>query len=208
MILIGQYDSPFVRRVAIALVLYGIEFEHWPWSTFGDSEKIRPYSPMMRVPTLVLDDGEVLIESHLMLDFIDSLIPEGERMFPVVEPARRRALKVAALATGLGDKVVSLFYEQRLHTEISQSWVARCRSQIVGVLGVLEEDRARRPGTFWFGERIGHADIAVAAVLRFVAEAHPGLVDMQAFPALAAHAARLEALPVFQAIAQPFIPPT
>ena len=60
MILIGQYDSPFVRRVAIALTLYRIPFEHRPWSTFGDAEKIRPYSPMMRVPTLVLDDGEVL----------------------------------------------------------------------------------------------------------------------------------------------------
>jgi glutathione S-transferase len=208
MILIGQYDSPFVRRVAIALTLYGIAFEHWPWSTFGDAEKIRPYSPLMRVPTLVLDDGEVLIESHLMLDYIDSLVPQGERMFPIEEPARRRALKVAALATGLGDKVVSLFYEQRLHTDISQSWVARCRTQIMGVLGVLEEDRASRPHAFWFGERIGHADIAVAAVLRFVAEAHPGLADMQVFPALAAHAARLEALPVFQAVVQPFIPPT
>jgi glutathione S-transferase len=64
MILIGQYDSPFVRRVGIALTLYDIAFEHRPWSTFGDAEKIRPYNPLGRVPTLVLDDGEALIESH------------------------------------------------------------------------------------------------------------------------------------------------
>ncbi len=62
MFLIGQYDSPFVRRVAIALRLYGLAFEHKPWSTFGDAETIAPYNPLRRVPTLVLDDGEALIE--------------------------------------------------------------------------------------------------------------------------------------------------
>src|ERR1043165_7884227 len=67
MILIGQYDSPFVRRVGIALTLYGFAFEHKPWSTFGDADKIRPYNPLTRVPTLVLDDGEVLIDSTVIL---------------------------------------------------------------------------------------------------------------------------------------------
>src|SRR5215210_7335048 len=57
MILIGQYDSPFVRRVAIALRLYGIGFEHRPWSTFGDADRIAPYNPLRRVPTLVLEGG-------------------------------------------------------------------------------------------------------------------------------------------------------
>jgi glutathione S-transferase len=58
MFLIGQYDSPFVRRVAIALRLYGLPFEHRPWSTFGDADKIAPYNPLRRVPTLVLDSAD------------------------------------------------------------------------------------------------------------------------------------------------------
>jgi glutathione S-transferase len=208
MILIGQYDSPFVRRVGIALTLYGLPFTHRPWSTFGDAEKIRPYNPLTRVPTLVLDKGEVLIESHAILDYLDSLIPVGRAMFPSTEPARHQALKVAALATGLGDKAVSLFYEKRLHKEVSDVWVNRCRSQMTAVLAALETDRAGRASDYWFGNRIGHADIAVAAVLRFVTEAHPSLISMGDFPALKAHAARLEALPVFQEIMQPFIPPS
>ena len=207
MILIGQYDSPFVRRVGIALTLYGLPFEHRPWSVFGDVEKIRAYNPLVRVPTLVLDDGDVLVESHNMLDYLDSRVPAGRAMFPAAEPARHRALKVAALATGLGDKAVSLFYERRLHREVSDVWVERCRAQISAVLAALEADRAGRAGDYWFGDRIGHADIAVAAVLRFVTEAHPGLVTLAGFPALAAQAARLEALPAFQAICQPFVPP-
>ena len=207
MILIGQYDSPFVRRVGIALTLYGLPFEHRPWSAFGDADKIRPYNPLTRVPTLVLDDGEVLTESHLMLDYLDSLVAADRRMFPTGEPARHQALRIAALATGLGDKSVSLFYEKRLHEKASDLWVGRCRTQIESVLAALEADRAARPGAYWFGDRIGHADVAVAAVLRFLGEAHPGLVPLAGFPALEAHAARLEALPVFQAIFQPFIPP-
>jgi glutathione S-transferase len=207
MILIGQYDSPYVRRVGIALTLYELPFEHRPWSTFGDADKIRPYNPLTRVPTLVLDDGEVLVDSHIILDYLDSLVPAERAMFPRVEPERHQALKVAALATGLGDKAVSLFYERRMHREMSELWAARCRTQMASALGVLEAGRRDRASTYWFGERIGHADIAVAAVLRFIEEAHAELNALADCPALKAHAARLEALPVFQEISQPFIPP-
>jgi glutathione S-transferase len=207
MILIGQYDSPFVRRVAIALTLYGLPFSHRPWSAFSDADKLRPYNPLTRVPTLVLDTGEALIESHSILDYLDSLVPPERALFPQTEPARRQALKVAALATGLGDKAVSLFYEKRMHREVSESWAKRCGAQIMAVLDALEADLASKNTFYWFGDHISHADIVVAAVLGFVTEAHPGLVSLSNFPGLNAHAARLEALPVFQAIKQPFIPP-
>ncbi len=208
MILIGQYDSPFVRRVGIALTLYGLPFSHQPWSAFSDANKLRPYNPLTRVPTLVLDSGEALIESHAILDYLDSLVPAERALFPQTEPARHQALKVAALATGLGDKAVSLFYEKRMHKEASEAFVNRCRAQIGAVLDVLEADRASRATDYWFGDRMGHADIVVATVLGFVVEAHPGLISLTDFPGLNAHATRLEALPVFQAIKQPFIPPT
>jgi glutathione S-transferase len=79
MILIGQYDSPFVRRVAIAMRLYGLPFEHRPWSAFSDAEKIAPYNPLRRVPTLVLDDGEAVIESTIILDYLDGLARSDNR---------------------------------------------------------------------------------------------------------------------------------
>lgn len=207
MFLIGQYDSPFVRRAAIALRLYGIAFEHRPWSSFGDAEKIRPYNPLTRVPTLVLDDGETIIDSHAIIDFADEFVPAGKRMFPASGEERRRAMRVASIATGMGDKLVSLFYEQRLHDQASDVWVARCRQQIGAALDVLEADRSSRPGTWWFGEEIGHADIAVACVLRFAREVHSGIIDFSRYPALLAHCERAEALPVFVEISQPFIPP-
>lgn len=207
MILIGQYDSPFVRRVGIALTLYGLAFEHRPWSTFSDAEAIARYNPLLRVPTLVLDDGDVLIDSHAILDHLDSLVPPGEALFPRAEPARRRALKTAFTATGLADKAVSLFYEQRLHDQVSESWVQRCSGQIAAALASLEAEAAARPAPFWFGTRPGHADIAVAVAWRFVGDVHPALAGKSLYPALAAHGTKLEATPVFQAISQPFQPP-
>ncbi|NEW87324.1 glutathione S-transferase family protein [Rhodopseudomonas sp. WA056] len=208
MILIGQYDSPFVRRVALALRLYELPFEHRPWSTFGDADKIAPYNPLRRVPTLVLDDGEALIESTAILDYLDELVGPAMAMIAESGSARRQVLKVCALATGLGDKAVSLVYERVLRQQQSDVWVARCEAQIGSVLDVLEAQRAAIATPFWFGDTIGHADIAVACVLRFTGEAHPHLFDAARHPALAAHAARCEALPAFREIVQPLIPPT
>jgi len=206
-ILIGQYDSSFVRRVAIAMRIYDLPFEHRPWSVFGDGDRIQALNPLMRVPTLVLDDGDVVVDSNSIIDHIDSLVPPERRLLPQSGPERRQALRIAALATGLADKGVSLFYELRLHEQPSVAWAERCRSQISATLSALEADRTSRPGVFWFGERIGHADIAVACALRHVGEAHPGLIRPGDHPSLAAHCGRMEALPVFREIAQPFAAP-
>ncbi len=207
MFLIGQYDSPFVRRVAIALRLYGLPFEHRPWSTFGDAEKIAPYNPLRRVPTLVLDDSEALIESAMILDYLDDRVGPDKALIARGGAARRRQLRISALAMGLGDKAVSLLYERVLRKDRQLDlWVARCKTQISGVLGVLEKERAAVTTPYWFGDTIGHADIAVACVLRFVGEAHPTLFDAR-YPSLRAHAARCEALPPFREFVQPLVPP-
>ena len=208
MFLIGQYDSPFVRRVAIALRLYGLSFAHRPWSTFGDAETIATYNPLRRVPTLVLDDGEALIESTAILDFLDELVGPDKAMIAERGPVRRHQLKICALGSGLADKAVSLVYERVLRKDQLKLWVERCEAQIGGVLAVLEKERAAVSTAYWFGDTIGHADIMVACALRFTTEAHPQLFDAARYPALAAHAARCESLPVFQEIVQPLAPPS
>jgi glutathione S-transferase len=207
MILIGQYDSPFVRRVAIALRLYELPFEHQPWSTFAEGDKIAPYNPLRRVPTLVLASGEVLIESTAILDYLDEWVGPGRAMIADHGPQRRHALKTCALATGLADKAVSLVYERVLRKKVSKVWVERCEAQIGAVLEALEKERVAVKTPYWFGKQIGHADITVACALRFTGEAHPALLGAARYPALTAHAAHSEALPPFQEIAQPLSPP-
>jgi glutathione S-transferase len=207
MILIGQYDSPFVRRVAIALALYGYAFEHRPWSTFGDADKIAPFNPLRRVPTLVLDNGTVLIESAYILDYLDEQMGTERALIAASGLKRQKSLYWIALASGLGDKSVSLIYEKILHTEASDVWLKRCHTQIAAVLDALEQER-KQVATPWFsGNDIGHDDIILGCALRFVGEAHSDIITLSDWPALMTHSTACEALAVFANHAQAFSPP-
>lgn len=209
MILIGQYDSSFVRRCAIAMRLYNLRFSHEPWSTFGDADLIRPYNPLTRVPTLVLENGDVIYDSNSILDYIDSVAPHGKLLRPRLEPERHQVMAIMSLSSGLADKLVALFYEMRLHDHPSQLYIERCRSQIAATLSVLEKDCAKRDpeDEYWFGDRITHADIAVACTLRHVGDSMPDLLELAKIPKLKAHCAKMEAMAVFKEISQAFIPP-
>lgn len=207
MILIGLYDSPFVRRVAIALRLYGLAYEHRAWSVWNDADKIAPYNPLLRVPTLILDDGEVLTDSAAILDHLDQVVGPSRAMIAASGPQRRHALRICALACGTMDKAVSWLVERLHHAQVSDRWVARCHAQVTSALTVLEQDRSSTRTPYWFGDAVGHADVAVACAIRLTREAHSGVFDNTAFPALAAHAARCEALPVFREISLPLYAP-
>jgi glutathione S-transferase len=202
-VLIGQYDSPFVRRVAIALRRYGIDYEHRPWSVWSDADRIAQVNPLGRVPVLITGEGEALVESGAILEVLDEAAGPDRALLPRSGSRRQEALRLCALATGVGDKAVSLLYESLLREGPSQTWVNRCRSQIHRTLDALEADRVLRPAPYWFGEMLSHVDITVACVVRFTDEAHPGLIDPARWPALAAHAARCEALEDFRAVSQP-----
>ena len=156
MFLIGQYDSPFVRRVAIAMRLYGLAFDHKPWSTFGDADKIAPYNPLRRVPTLVLDSGEALIESHIILDYLDELVGEAKAMIPPHGAERRRHLRICALATGSA-KSARLVDESALRKEQLKLGVERHEAQVSGALDVLEQETPPAKTRVLVGERIGHS---------------------------------------------------
>ena len=185
MILIGQYDSPLVRRDAIAMRIYGIAFEHRPWSTFGDADTIAAFNPLRRVPTAVRDDGAVLIESAAILDWLDEQAGD-KALIPRAGEARRAQLHVCAVGPGLAGKSVALLYERVLDKRSTDLWTSRCRAQILDTLSALELSLEKNGGDFWFGQTMGHADIMVACALRFLKEAHAGLFDTARFAHLAA----------------------
>jgi glutathione S-transferase len=207
MILIGQYDSLFVRRVAIALRHYGIAFEHRPLSVFSDAAQVAAFNPLIRVPTLVLDDGEVLVESAAILDGLDDIVGDDRALMPASGAERRRQMRICALASGLGDKVVSLIYERAIHARNTPEWMARCHRQLSATLDALESDRAARASAYWFGDAIGHADIIVACVLTQMIEASVYDLDAARWPSLTAHRNLCEARPEFREIHQAFLAP-
>ncbi|MGQ0530123.1 MAG: glutathione S-transferase family protein [Panacagrimonas sp.] len=208
MILIGMFDSPYVRRVAISLRLLGFSFEHRNWSVGKDFERIRTYNPLGRVPTLVLDDGEVLIESGAMLDWLDEQVGTERALLPAQGAGRRRALRLMAIASGAADKGVAQLYEQafRPADKRHQPWVERCRMQMEWALTELDRVCAATRTDWLLGPELSQADISVTTASTFLIESLS--LDPSRWPALNARRLQAEALPVFGEIHLPFFAPT
>lgn len=192
--LIGRTLSPFVRRVAATLNLYGIPFEHLAYSTVDDLPAILRYNPLGRVPALVLDDGEALIDSAAILDHLESLAPAAQALIPNEGAARRAALRAEALAIGACDKAVAAFTElkRRAPEHRSEAVAAGQLRQVHGGLAALE---AMAPDPFLLGERMSHADIATVVLIDFLDVVHPGITaDYPALSALRDRLNKIEAI--------------
>ncbi|MDR6841883.1 glutathione S-transferase family protein [Pseudoxanthomonas sacheonensis] len=208
MILIGMFDSPYVRRVAIAMTLLGLPFEHRSWSVGKDFDRIREYSPIGRVPALVLDSGEVLAESALILDYLDTLAGPQRALLPSDGDARRQALRLIGLATGAVDKGILMVIERVFRPEEKRHapWTDRCLVQAQGALFALDKHCGERAGQWLVGDAMTLADITVGCNGTYLREAVP--LDLSVYPALQAHVDRCEALPVFRQFHLPFDAPT
>src|SRR5262245_15572140 len=151
MLLIGMFDSPFVRRVAISAKILGIPFEHANWSIGKDFDRIREYNPLGRVPALVTDSGERIAESGAILDYFDELAGPERALLPRSGPERRRALSLIALATGAADKGAVQVYERAFRPELKRHapWLERCRTQMSGALAAIDRYIGDRGVSQW-----------------------------------------------------------
>ncbi len=208
MILIGMFDSPFVRRVAVSAHLLGFTFEHRNWSVGRDYERIRAYNPLGRVPALVLDSGEVLIESGMILDWLDQQVGEARALLPFTGEGRRKAQHVLAFATGAAEKGIQLVIERVFRPEDKRHapWVDRCRMQLHGALSELDRLCEAAGTDAWLvGDAMTQADITVACYATYLRDAIP--VDLSAYPSLQARVDRCEALEAFRHFYLPFDAP-
>jgi glutathione S-transferase len=199
-ILVGQYDSPFVRRVAVTLHVYGIAFERHVLSVFADFDAMLEVNPLGKVPVLQLDDGERLFDSRAILDYLDGLVPADRRMVPVEEPQRRRVLRVEAVALGLTEKLYERSFEfaRRDPDKRDPAVVDRAERQIASALAWLE---ALNPSPWLYGERMTRADVTVAISYTYMRHKLAAHAERREHPALDQHCARCEALAPFKAAA-------
>jgi glutathione S-transferase len=207
--LIGMYDSPFVRRVAVTLRLLNLPYEHRNWSVGKDFERIREFNPLGRVPTLVLEDGTALIDSAAILDYLDDRVGPARALLPASGPLRREALRLMSIATGAAEKGVLQVYETvfRPVEKRHEPWVGRCRQQMLSALDELQNSAAARAGGWLVGPHLTQADITVACMFGFLDEAVQAGGDHDRFAALRALRARCETLPEFRAVHAPFFAP-
>ena len=194
--LIGMLDSPYVRRVAIALRLLEIPFEHDPLSVFRTFDQFSHINPVVKAPTLVCDDGTVLMDSGLIIDYAEMLA--GRSLWPADPASRTRALHATGLALAACEKIVQIVYEHNLRPAVHAPWLERVQGQMMAALTGLDAEIARHPPAA--GETsLTQAGLSAAIAWRFMQIKLAAPVADAACPALAAHSARVEALPSFLA---------
>src|SRR5277367_3161524 len=196
--LIGMLDSPYVRRVAIALIVARTPFDHRPISLFRHIDQFSKLNPLLKAPTLVADDGTALMDSSVILEYLASLDPRIAVLTPLDAPARLRASRATGLALTVMEKAVQRHYERMLRPaeKRHEPWIERVMSQLTGGLNALN---AELPGSGWIGGELGLADISVACAFGFMEGVVADLVETSRYPNLAAFSARAEALPAFRA---------
>lgn len=216
--LVGMFDSPFVRRVAVSLHRLGLPFEHLDWSVGADFQRICSINPLGRVPALVLDDGSVLVDSSSILDALDQLVGPQRALLPPSGIARRNALQLIALAMGAAESARDAVYEQFFRPPELQHkpWIERRRGQLHAAVAELERMATARglaaDGFFGSAASTGgspsgdpvpmQVDVTVTCIFTFLRES--GSIDIATTPALAALAARCEARDEFSRTYRPW----
>jgi glutathione S-transferase len=196
--LIGMLDSPYVRRVAISLKLMGIEFTHESISLFRNFDEFHAINPVVKAPTLVTGDGTVLMDSSLILEYLERMAGPKRSLMPADARAHLEALRVIGLQLAAYEKAVQIIYEhnQRPPEKWHQPWLDRVQIQLLAAHEELEKAMPRQSD--WFGgDRPMQPDVTVAVGWRFMRHAVPEVITAEAFPRLAAHSARAETLPAF-----------
>lgn len=198
--LIGMLDSPYVRRVAISLQLLDLRFTHKPLSVFRTFDQFAAINPVVKAPTLVCDDGTVLMDSSLIVDYVERLSTAARPMWPADLADRRRALRVAGLALAACEKSVQMVYEtfQRPPERRHEPWMQRLNGQLLAAYRELEGELARHPLSA-APDAIDQAGICTAVTWRFSREMVPTAVPAADFPRIDAFSAAAERLAAFQA---------
>ena len=109
--LVGPWISGFTRRTGITMKLLGIPFEHLDLNAYTEKEAVRRYSPMGKVPALVLDNGEVLIDSAGIIDVLHEMVGPEKALIPPSGAARRKALRLIGIGLNIYPKLTALFDE-------------------------------------------------------------------------------------------------
>ena len=196
--LIGMLDSPYVRRVAVTLQLMGVRFEHQSLSVFSTFEQFRRINPVVKAPTFVADDGTVLMDSTLIVQYAEALAMPASRLTPSMPTELLRSLRVLGLALAACDKGVQLVYERMVRPaeKLHQPWVERVSVQMLAAFDALEAELRARPLSV---EQLDHAGVMTAVTWHFMQQMLPEVVDASRYPLQAEFSRLAEALPAFQA---------
>ena len=196
--LIGMLDSPYVRRVAICLKLLKLDFEHEAISVFSTYDRFATINPVVKAPTLIADNGQTVMDSTVILQYLAALAGPSQRLFPTRPDTALRAARLTGLALAACEKTVQIVYERNLRPAEKQHepWVERVSTQLFAAYAELERDLAEAALPL-DADQFDAADVTVAVAWQFTHMMLPGTVSETAHPFLRSFSAMAEHLPVF-----------
>jgi glutathione S-transferase len=198
--LIGMLDSPYVRRVAVSLRFMGVSFNHESVSVFRDYDVFAAINPVVKAPTLVTDDGTALMDSTLILDYAEHLVPSERHLLPKDIASYTKAQRIIGLSLAACEKIVQIVYEHELRPaeRRHQPWIDRVTTQLYAAIRQLEAEAASSQA-WLFGNSPLQPDITLAVAWRFAQFRIPDTLPQADYPNLTQFSHRAEALQEFQA---------
>ena len=180
--------------------MLGLRFEHQSLSVFSTFAQFQQINPVVKAPSLVCDDDEVLMDSTLILEFAEALAAPRKSLMPADKAERQHALRVIGLALATCEKSVQIIYERNLRQveKLHQPWVTRVTGQLLAAYGALESELQRRPLASTSTD-INQAGVSAAVAWHFTQQMLPEIVAAENYPALREFSSRVEALPEFTA---------
>ena len=195
--LIGMLDSPYVRRVAISMECLGVPFEHEAVSVFSTFEKFQRINPVVKAPSLVCDNGEVLMDSSLILQFIEATRASGDSLWSQNPELMQHEMRAVGLALAACEKSVQIVYERNLRPSSIQyePWMERVRGQVLAAYAGLEREvQTHKPA---FAGSRNQASITAAVVWQFTQSMLAAIVPAENYPGLVELSVRMERTPEF-----------
>ena len=184
--LLGSLTSPYVRKVRVVLAEKKLDYRFQAENVWSEKSQINDANPLGKVPCLVLEGGEAVFDSRVIVDHLDTLSPVG-RLIPPSGRERAEVKTWEALADGVLDAAILARLEAtwagRQAHERSQAWMERQMGKVDAGLAAMERGLADKP--FCYGKQLSLADIAAGCAFGWLAFRFPDTDWRERHPPLA-----------------------
>jgi len=186
--LIGSNTSPYVRKVRVVMAEKKLDYDFMLEDVWSDQTRISDANPLGKVRCLIMEGGEALFDSRVIVEYLDTLSPVG-KLIPAVGRERAEVKTWEALADGVMDAALlarmEAVWDKRTEAQRSQAWIDRQLGKIDASLVAMSKGLGDKP--FCTGIHLSLADIAVGCALAYLdfrfpqiawRDAHPNLVRL------------------------------
>lgn len=184
--LIGAVTSPYARKVRVVMAEKKLDYQFVLEDVWSADTTIASSNPLGKVPCLIMEGGEALFDSRVIVEYLDTLSPVG-KLIPSVGRERAEVKTWEALADGLCDAAILVRLEKtwagRKAKERSEAWIERQMAKVFGSLKAMSQGLGER--AYCAGTHFSLADVAVGCALGYLDFRFPEIAWRDSYPNLA-----------------------